>query len=370
MGGMATGKYNGQAVYMFAFDLAYEMGREPIRRLLGHAVEQFKVGSNKRSPKHPFFYRPHMVRLPAVEANTPRGAVPIERTIKILPIGAISITVRVPFEVERLDELVAYHDPCFGERSLHSEVRELAERIYVELRPHLVRPVEFLTEEEAYTAFCLDAGSVLPAPEVSAEQWLHTHRREVAALLTQETEIEKLSEQEASESTSRYLSYYQNDLIVIDWDAALIVDDPADFAELLYVVELANLNLAELEAYDFLLDRALERSYRDLRSRAYRKRKETLIELRELRIDLARYSDELSNITKFFGDWHLARVYETIAGRFHLNDWHKNAEEKIRTLDNLYQLVQHDQSNRLMLWLETTIVLLFIIDLLAIFLAK
>jgi hypothetical protein len=148
------------------------------------------------------------------------------------------------------------------------------------------------------------------------------------------------------------------------------VDEPQDFAEVLYVLELANLHLAELEAYDRLLDRSLDRSYRDLRGRAYRKRKEMLVELREIRIDLARYSDELSNITKFFGDWHLARVYETVAGRFHLSDWHHMVDEKLKTLDNLYQILQHDQSNRWMLTLELTIVLLFIIDLIVLFTGK
>lgn len=365
----ASGKYRGQAVYMFAFDIAYEMGDEPIKELLGQKVEQFKVDSSRRNPKHPFFYRPQMVRLPLVKAMGPFGPVELERVIKVLPIGAISITVTVPFEVERLGDLVTFHDLHLGERSLHAEVRELAERIYIQLRPQLVRPQEYLAEEEAYTVFCLESASVLPAPELRAEDWLHRNRRHVAGLLTQETDAENLSEQEAMESTSRYISYYQSDLAVMDWDAALVIDEPQDFAEVLYVIELANLHLAELEAYDRLLDRALERSYRDLRQRSYRKR-EVVISLREIRVDLARFSDELSNITKFIGDWHLARVHEMIASRFHLGEWHRMVDEKLRTLDNLYQLLQHDQSNRWMLILESTIVLLFIIDLIMIFMLK
>ena len=87
-----------------------------------------------------------------------------------------------------------------------------------------------------------------------------------------------------------------------------------------------------------------------------------LQELRELRIDLARFSDELSNISKFFGDWHLARIYENISARFHLSDWHKTIDKKLQTLDDLYQLLNHDRTNRYMLILETTIVLLFVID--------
>ena len=127
------------------------------------------------------------------------------------------------------------------------------------------------------------------------------------------------------------------------------------------------LQLAELEAYDRILDSALERSYRDLRVNPLRSRWEILNDLREIRIDLARMSDEVSNITKFFGDWHLARIYQTISARFHLPDWHRTIDEKLQTLDNFYQLFKHDQTNRWMLILETTIVLLFIIDLLVLF---
>jgi hypothetical protein len=112
----------------------------------------------------------------------------------------------------------------------------------------------------------------------------------------------------------------------------------------------------------------LERSYRDLSERPARARRDVLRELRDIRIDLARFNDELSNITKFFGDWHLARIYENISARFHLGDWHRSINGKLKTLDDLYQLLKYDQNNRWMLILELTIVLLFVIDLVIVFL--
>ena len=160
---------------------------------------------------------------------------------------------------------------------------------------------------------------------------------------------------------------FRSDLVVVDWDAALILDERQNFDETLYVMELANLQLAELEAYDRLLDDSLERAYRDLTGRSFRLRTSILRELREIRIDLARFSDELSNITKFFGDWHLARIYENVSARFHLVDWHRTIDDKLQTLDDLYQLLNHDQNNRWMLLLEVTIVLLFVIDLVILF---
>ncbi len=357
-------QYVGEVVYIYAFDLAYDMSRQPIRELLGQPVAQFAVDASKRSPRHLFFYKPQMVRLPPLERLGPRGPVRINRTVKILPVGAISITVSVPFAVERVEDLVDYHDLEFSNGVLQDEVRQLAEEVRRELAPYYVRPVQQLAPEEAYTVFCIRSPLLTAdgAP-LSSENWLRAHRREVASLLTQEPDIDHLSTQEADESTGRYLSYYEKDIVVVDWDAALIVDEPENFDETLYVIELANLQLAELEAYDRILDEALERSYRDLGERHVRSRSDILRELRDIRIDLARFNDELSNITKFFGDWHLARIYENISARFHLGDWHRSIDGKLKTLDDLYQLLKHDQNNWWMLTLEVTIVLLFVIDL-------
>jgi len=357
-------RYTGEVVYIYAFDVAYDTARKPIRELLGQPVAQFAVDASKRSPRQLFFYKPQMVRLPPMERIGPLGAVRVERVVKLLPVGAVSITVRVPFAVNHVEELVAFHDLQFSNGSLHDEVRRLAQDVVAELRGHLVRPQPQLPEEEAYTVFCLASPVVNAEGEpMDAEPWFQAHRRQIAALLTQEEELERLSKQEAEESTARHLSYYDDDLAVIDWDAALLVDAPADFDESLYIMELANLQLAELEAYDRLLDDALERSYRDLGERPLRSRRDLLRELREIRIDMARFNDELSNITKFFGDWHLARIYEKISARFHLADWHRNIGGKLKTLDDLYQILKQDQNNRVMVWLEITIVLLFVIDL-------
>jgi hypothetical protein len=355
--------YRGEVVYVYAFDVAYEMVRQPVRELLGQTVAQFVVDASKRSPRHLFFYRPQMVRLPPLERIGPGGPLRIERIVKLLPVGAISITIRVPFEVDRIEDLVGYHDLQFTNGSLHEEVRRLAEEVRSELSPYYVRPIPQLADEEAYTVFCIESPLISEdGTALNAEHWWRANRRAVASLLTQEPDIDHLSKQEADESTGRYLSYYEHDLVVVDWDAALIIDERQNFDETLYVMELANLQLAELEAYDRILDGSLERSYRDLASRSTRGRAGMLRELRELRIDLARFSDELSNITKFFGDWHLARIYENISARFHLKDWHKTLDGKLKTLDDLYQLLSHDRINRWMLILEVTIVLLFVID--------
>lgn len=365
--GPRSAAYVGEVVYLYAFDVAYEMQRRPVTSLLGHPVAEFAIDTNKRAPRQHTFYRPQMVRLPPMERITDRGPVRLERTVKILPVGAVSITVRMPFAVDRLEDLIQYHDLRFGDGTLlYDEVRRLAWDVRRELGPLFVRPVEELRDEEAYTVFCLSSPAVdRNGDALKCEQWLAQHRREVAALLTEEPDSERLSEQEVAESTGKWLSYYERDLVVADWDAALVVDEPRFFEETLHLIEMANLQLAELEAYDRILDAAIERSYRDVAARRWSMLRTVHIphDLRELRIDLSRLSDELRNTTKFFGDWHLARIYQALSARFHLSDWHRTIDDKLKTLDDLYQLLRSEQSNRWMLVLEASIVVLFIIDL-------
>src|SRR4051794_20406282 len=143
---------------MYAFDVAYEMVRKPVDRLLGQPVAEFAPGAGKRQPRQDFFYRPQMVRLPPLERLTARGAVRVERTVKLLPAGAITISVRIPVEVRPLEDLTAYHDLRFADGTiLYDEVRQLAEDVRRELRSYYVRPVEQMRDEEAYTVFCISS---------------------------------------------------------------------------------------------------------------------------------------------------------------------------------------------------------------------
>src|ERR1043165_9365871 len=116
----------GEVVYIYAFDVAYEMKRLPVPQLLGQHVAQFVVDATKRAPRQLVYYRPQMVRLPPLERLGPRGPIRLERSVKLLPVGAISVTVRAPFAVNSLDELVAFHDLRFSDGTfLYDEVRQL-----------------------------------------------------------------------------------------------------------------------------------------------------------------------------------------------------------------------------------------------------
>jgi hypothetical protein len=193
----------------------------------------------------------------------------------------------------------------------------------------------------------------------------------VAELLTQ-SQTGTLSEMQVGEVLRITRSYTEQDVSVIDWDAALVVDLDGYIDDMLYVLELANLQLEEYRIMDQRLDQYLDRVYEDLSRRRqgmfiYSK---TLAMLRLLRVDVTKLNDEVTHISKFFGDWHLARVYSGAAERFYLNQWRQSVENRLSQLDNLYSVVNADINNRRMVWLELLIVLFFAIDLVMLALKK
>lgn len=356
-------KYCGQVVYMYAFDIAYELKAQPPDCVLGITATDYTMLQTRRSPRQRFFYRPKQIVLPPQACQLTTAAAEISTHVLVFGIGAISIQFRVPFEVDHLEQLIAYHDLKVDSQPLEPRAIELARRIQTDLHDHCVRPTPTL-DPETYTLFCIDQLPISPDRKgMTAEQWLRDHVRPVAGLLTEESEIENLSAQEAEESTSQYLSYYNSDLAVMDWDSALLIGQADTLDDILHAAELANVQLAELKAYDQVLDMALEQSYRDLPVWKTHSNKAVRNSIREIHVDMARLTDELENITKFFGDWHLARIYRALSERFHLADWQRILDNKLKTLGDLYQILQQDRNNFWMVILEATIVLLFILDL-------
>ena len=48
---VAKKRYTGEVVYVYAYDVAYEMSREPVTELFGQPVKPFEFDKSKRSPR-------------------------------------------------------------------------------------------------------------------------------------------------------------------------------------------------------------------------------------------------------------------------------------------------------------------------------
>jgi hypothetical protein len=355
----------GEVVYLYAFDVAQEVRLDRAAELL--AARSAPVAQRDRpAPRDVPVPRPLTVELPLPAARC--NGSPVRLLVRVYDVGVISITVRVPFSRESLAALVPFHTPFLDDgRPLDRLAREQCAEIRRRLADALVRSGPE-AEPEAYTAFSLTH----LGGERDANRWLADHPRDAAGLLTR-TPGARLSEAQVADVLRLRRSYETTDLVVIDWDAALVVELEGSSEDVLHVLEVANMQLEEFRWMDRSLDGYLDRAYADLGRRRwwmFGAATSVLRSLRRLRIDLTRLADEVTHTTKFVGDWHLARVYLLARERFHLDQWRSSVDQRLGELDRLYTLTRGDLYDRRMLWLEVIIVIFFAIDIALILFVK
>lgn len=350
----------GEVVYLYAFDVANEIATASISEIFSNRPVPFEIRTDHTLPRDVPLYRPLAIEPPGLAIHL--GKQSVQALVRVYEVGVVSIAMRTPFDVEDLRELLPFHRPVVADgRPLDQVARQLCDEVCKSIAAAIVQGTK-ISDPEAYTVFCLnDVGG-----QVDASAWLQEHRREVAELLA-EAPRGTLSDLQISETLRITRSYAKSDLAVIDWDAALVIDQDGYVEDVLFVLELANLQLEEYRAMDRTLDRYLDQAYSDLkqkRSVMFGKNSATLSKLRLFRIDVTKLNDEVTHIGKFFGDWYLARVYLGAGERFYLNQWRTSVENRLTQLDDLYSVVNADINNRRMTWLEVLIVVFFAIDLL------
>lgn len=356
----------GTVVYLFAFDVANEIRTKGLGEILSQKPFPFEIKLGAAAPRDVPVYAPLTVRMKPVECVTNLGPISLQPQVKVFEVGAISITYEVAFDKPSLADLVPYHQLTVDGRPLAALAEKLSEEVAASIKGALIKPNTERLVVEAYTAFCVcEIGGTVP-------EWVSSHRAAIAGLLNEEPESGRLAAQQIDETMQHSLAYTREDYAVIDWDAALIVDTGGYVDDVLYMLELANLQLEEYRLLDDRLDRVFSAAYDDLERRQSPIRFPFLVEkrlafLQRTRMDITKMSEEVSNITKFVGDWYLARVYLACKNRFHLPQWEASVDQKLRELDSMYTLFHDKVNERRMVFLELVVIALIAFEVVAAF---
>jgi hypothetical protein len=349
----------GQIWAFFAFDVGYEIRLERIPKLLA-ATPLEPLSHKKPTPNYLQYTRtPQVLKLGSLNLELLGISGQVQATL--FDFGAISLVYRWSLEEQgglSLEEL-----PSLSQHLYHSKLEEQAktqlQTLMKTLRPAIVRP-EVSTLVEDYYLFVLDR---LDQP-LSAESLLEQCGPILAQTLRFDTQ--KLSTQQQKEALAKPISYYENDLVLVDWNAAIIYDQ--DYSDTATVLELINVELLEARYIDTELDQRI-REYEGLLikrpkwpiplRRPYQK---TLKELAQLRIDYALLAERVDNALKLIGDLYLARVHNAATKRFYLQEWEAAISRKLEIIGELYQLLNDRVETAQGQTLELVVIILILFE--------
>lgn len=217
---------------------------------------------------------------------------------------------------------------------------------------------------EEYVVFRIDRIAADGA-HASASELLTDER--LAPLLLGERR--SLSPSALRELLPHRFSYYADDLTVLSWDNALVVEPSRDDGDIEYILEFANAQLLELRLYDAQLDAELPALYD--RVAVARKRRfpplsgrfrTVLADLHARVADITEIVERVENALKVTNDVYLARIYAAALELFRERSWRRGIERKLEILRETYSMLHSEtQASRAEL-LEASIVALIVFE--------
>ena len=252
--------------------------------------------------------------------------------------GAVSLMYKIPFNGTleslrtKIDELsIQYRH--FSTEDIQS--------IFKKIEPYTTQGKCF----HHRTSYVVAHLNPLPEETLSGRTMITKYGALIASALRFETT--NLSEFQAQEILQSTTGYYQNDLVIIDTEAAFVYDKDAD--ELLDFFEQALVQQLELQYFDKLLDSKLDAVY----NRAIQQRSwfaylpfigtvyDPLSELSKLKVDISVITERLNNSIKLAGEPYYSRIYELLTKKFEVDNWRISIEKKLGIVRDVLSIYQN-----------------------------
>lgn len=178
----------------------------------------------------------------------------------------------------------------------------------------------------------------------------------------------KISPQMREEILKNTQSYTVEDRAILSWDAALLCNPeyPADIIDL---IEYANVQVLELRYYDRELTRQMEKMYDDIaladrlpwfrRTRHYHG---IMADLMETNAEFSEIIEKIDNLIKVTEDVYYARVYATVLKVIRSNQWSESVSRKIEVIRENYSMLSDEVRIQHSHFLEWVIIVLIALE--------
>jgi hypothetical protein len=342
---------------MFAYDAARFIDLDAAEKRIQETSERQTIRHKRRTPSY-FEYQPPPLRVAYGNAHLQIEPSSSRPTVDLIlyDFGAVAAVYCIPIE-GAFEDLLRLSEELYDNSFLLSDSRKRVEEL-LKVLGDAATQANLATVVEDYVIFHVES---LSRP-LDIAQFRSDYARPIAQILR--AERRPLSDEEVEDALSASTSYGKHDVVVIDWNAALLIDEEGD--DVREVLQFANVELLEMRYLDQKLDGALDKSYDILSPKPGQRRPKLglfgrpLRTVAELQVDNATLFEGVNNALKLLGDQYLARVYRMVHRRFHLDDWDASILRKLQTLESIYQKLSDLAATRRMEVLEWVIIVLIV----------
>jgi hypothetical protein len=329
----------GQVIALRLFDLAYEIDLKQAERLWAERAQAPSARSRLAGtpPKAVSFGVPPLeLELGTASFDLGGAAVNAAASVRLYDFGIAALALRLPangLDWPGFTALVNGVDRAIGATGSAAVWDELLARLRALIGDALDRPTAAPAQED-YLIAMVHAFD----PPLGAEALLE--RVDPVPLLSGE-EL-PLAEGAQRDLLRQRFSYHPDDLVVLTWDRALIVE-PRGETDVADVLEMANAQLLEMRSYDEMLDAELPRmralvaaARRRTSMLAARRYARLASRLHTLVAEVSELSERVDNALQVTEDVYLARVYAAAMELFRVPSVSAAVDRKLAIIRDTY----------------------------------
>ena len=355
----------GEIVLHRLYDVGYEIDLEQaFERLAGNAPERPRPVRGQAQAIQ-IANPPVTLALGSERIPVGPGEIEAQLSARIFDFGVISLRTRVALPAAQTWEgFVAFGTQVANAPAWRDLFPRVRTNVVERLGPAILRPGDSPVTED-YVVFRIDrltdASGAQCCTDVLDEE-------DIASLLLGEPR--SLAPAARRDMLSPRFSYFEDDLLVMTWSAALVVEPVADDTDVQYVIEFANAQLLELRYYDTLLDHELPRMYDRIEEARHgfhvlgRRYSRLLSQLQTRVAETTELIERTENSLKVTDDVFLARVYAAALEVFRSRTWRAGVDGKLAIVRDAYSMLNAESQARRAEVLEIVIVVLILIELL------
>jgi len=354
----------GSATAYQLYDIGYAVRLDRAHELLGDLTRGRTRPARPESRSIQIRTPPLVVGLGVRDVHLSDGrdcVVDVSASLFDFGVCSLRLAVRAPGNMS-WTEYVAFANAIDRTRDLGMVFDAELERLVRRIEPAIDRP-RVADVHEDFVVFRVTAlkEEGRPAPlDAMTDEML------VALLIGERRDLAPNARREL---LARRLSYYADDLVVLTWDNALVVEPRSDDVDVEYVLEFANAQLLELRVYDAELDAEGEwpgeAKIAGLAVAAGPVQAHDGGEAPDGELfvaDITEVVERAENGLKFMDDVYLARVYGAALELFRATAWRHGIERKLQIFRDTYSMLSGEAQGARAELLEIAIILLFVFE--------
>lgn len=355
---------NGRILIYRVFDIGRDVNLEHVQKVFENLASAQRFRLNRSSKAMIINNAPLSLNVETSKYDALGHPLDLEISAKIWHFGSLSITLSfgIPENISwnRLIELGNFLE---NDNNLQTLAKQKVEQILQGFNPERIKTTSWETYEDYICYFF----KKLDGCEKNAMEIFN--RYDIFRLILSENN-ENLSDQIKKTILESTFQYSNDDLAVIDWNSALIIE-PSGSLDIADVIEFSLCQLLEMRHYDDLLDEKLTYLYSSLEKKRFNIFQDYYSRLSKeaakFYLDISDTVESVENSMKVVGDFYLAKIFRAASQRLRFKDWQDSVNQKLSNLAQVSKIFVSEGNEKKNQLLEIIIIVLIAIEVVPLF---